>query len=101
MSPFAPHLAEELWQTLLGKTGSVALAPWPTYDEALCIDDVVELPVQVNGKIRGKVTVGREAAEDIVRDAALGDENVQKFIAGKAVRKVVYVPGRILNFIVG
>jgi leucyl-tRNA synthetase len=101
LSPFAPHLAEELWQASLGASTSLALAAWPTHDEALCLDDVIELPVQVNGKIRGKVTIAREAPEDVAREAALAEENVQKFVAGKAVRKVVYVPGRILNVIVG
>jgi leucyl-tRNA synthetase len=100
LSPYAPHLAEEIWSTL-GKTASLAGATWPAFEEALCIDDVIELPVQVNGKVRGKVTLAHDATEDMAREAALKDENVQKFTAGKAVRKVVYVPGRILNVIVG
>jgi len=101
LGPFAPHLCEELWQAQLGKKGSVALAEWPGYDESLCVDDVVELPVQVNGKVRGKVTLARDANEAAARDAALADENVRKHVGGATVRKVVYVPGRILNVIVG
>ncbi len=100
LSPFAPHLSEELWHHQ-GRFGGVSYVAWPTFDAALCVDDVVELPVQVNGKVRGKVTLPRDATEDVVRLAALADENVQKHIAGKELRKVVYVPGRIVNVIVG
>jgi leucyl-tRNA synthetase len=100
LSPFAPHLAEELWE-VLGHEPSIANAEWPAWDEALCIDDVVEIAVQVNGKVRGRVSLARDADEAAARDAALADENVQKFIEDKSVRKVIYKPGRILNVIVG
>ncbi len=101
LSPFAPHLAEELWSGPLGRSPSIAIAPFPGYDEALCVDDVVEIPVQVNGKVRGKVMLAPDATETQARDAALADENVQKHLGGKAVRKLVYIPGRILNVIIG
>jgi leucyl-tRNA synthetase len=100
LSPFAPHLAEELYAGL-GHEGGIAAAEWPSFDPALCLDDIVELPVQVNGKVRGKVLLARDATEDAAREAALADENVQKFVAGKTLKKVVFVPGRILNVIVG
>jgi leucyl-tRNA synthetase len=100
LSPFAPHLAEELWLEL-GHEGSLAHAPWPDFDPKECVDDVVEIAVQVNGKVRGAVTLARDATEEAAREAALQDDNVQKHIEGKAIRKVVYVPGRILNIIVG
>ncbi|MBX3128808.1 MAG: leucine--tRNA ligase [Polyangiaceae bacterium] len=100
VSPFAPHLAEELW-TLVGRRASILDAPWPGFDPALCEDEVVEVPVQVNGKVRGKVQLAKDATESAARDAALADEGVRRFTEGKAVRKVVYVPGRILNVIVG
>jgi leucyl-tRNA synthetase len=101
LAPYAPHLAEELWHTVLGRAETIAHAEWPSFDESLCIDDVIELPVQVNGKVRGKVTLARDASEDAAREAALAEDNVQKHVAGKSVRKVVYVPGRILNVIIG
>jgi leucyl-tRNA synthetase len=101
LAPFAPHLAEELWSHALGHPPSISNAPFPAYDEALCVDDVVEIAVQVNGKVRGKVALAPTASEDEARTAALADENVQKHIAGKAIRKVIYVPGRILNVIIG
>ncbi len=100
LSPFAPHLAEELWQQL-GHEPSILDASWPAFDPKLCEDDVLELPVQVNGKVRGRVTLAKDASESSAREAALGDPNVAKFVAGKQVRKVIYVAGRILNLIVG
>jgi leucyl-tRNA synthetase len=98
LAPYAPHLSEELWGKL-GHEPSVANVPWPSYDEALCVDDEIELPVQVNGKVRGKVTIARTASEDDAKAAALAEESVQHHVGDKPVRKVIYVPGRILNLI--
>ncbi len=100
LSPFAPHLAEELWERL-GHAPSVANVAWPSFDPALCVDDVVDVPVQVNGKLRGTVSLARDADADAARSAALAHEHVQSFVAGKSVRKLVYVPGRVVNLIVG
>jgi len=100
LSPFAPHLAEELWE-LLGHTPSVANVAWPKFDPALCVDDVLEIAVQVNGKVRGRAALPRDADEAAARAAALADPNVSKFLDGKPLKKLVYVPGKILNFIVG
>ncbi len=97
---FAPHLAEELWQ-VLGHPASIADVPWPKFDEALTIDDVIEIAVQVNGKVRGRAALARDATEGAAREAGLSDPNVIKFMAGKALKKLVYVPGKVLNFIVG
>jgi leucyl-tRNA synthetase len=85
----------------LGHATSLASEPFPDFDEAFCVDDVVEIAVQVNGKVRGKISLSPTASEDEALTAALADENVQKYVAGKSVRKVVYIPGRILNVIVG
>jgi leucyl-tRNA synthetase len=98
LSPFAPHLGEELWQRL-GATSSLAYEPWPQFDPALVRDDVVEIGVQVNGKLRGTVRIAPDADEETAKSAGLADPKVQAFIAGKALRKVIYVPGKILNFI--
>ncbi|HVU05431.1 MAG TPA: leucine--tRNA ligase [Polyangiaceae bacterium] len=101
LSPFAPHLAEDLWQRVLGHAESLANHAWPSFDPAECLDDVLEIPVQVNGKVRGKILLAREASEADASAAALADKSVQGFVAGKNVKKIVYVPGRILNVIVG
>lgn len=110
LSPFAPHLAEELWSELgfnRAQAGDesparcIAEAAWPTWDESLCVDAVVILPVQVNGKVRGRVEMARDASEEQAYQAALQDENLQKALEGKSLKKIVYVPGRILNLIVG
>jgi leucyl-tRNA synthetase len=100
VSPFAPHLAEELWSQL-GHAPSIADVPFPVYDPALIHDDTIEIAVQVNGKVRGRVQLTREATEAEARRVALADENVRKFLEGKPEKKLVYVPGRVLNFIVG
>jgi leucyl-tRNA synthetase len=100
LSPFAPHLCEEMWERI-GNTPSIANAAWPAHDPAKCIDDEVEIAVQVNGKVRGTIRLARDASEASARAAGLEDANVQKHVAGKAIKKCVYVPGRILNLIVG
>jgi len=99
LSPFAPHLAEELWE-LLGHSPSVANVDWPSFDPALTIDDVLEIAVQVNGKVRGRAALPRDADEAAAKAAGLADPNVCKFLEGKALKKLVYVPGKVLNFIV-
>jgi leucyl-tRNA synthetase len=100
LSPFAPHLAEELWERL-GHAPPIADVAWPGYDPALCVDAEVEIGVQVNGKMRGRITLARDASEAVAVELARGEDGVAAQLAGKAVKKVVYVPGRILNLIVG
>jgi len=97
--PFAPHLAEELWAGL-GHAPSAADAAWPSWDLALCEDDEVELAIQVQGKVRGRVMLRKDAPEAAARDAALAEESVIKFLAGRAVKKFIYRPGKIINLIV-
>jgi leucyl-tRNA synthetase len=99
LAPLAPHLAEELWQRL-GNQGSISLAAWPSHDESYCVDDTVEMPVQVNGKVRGRVVLPVDASEEEARRLALAEHNVQAALEGKTVVKVVYVPKRILNIVV-
>ena len=98
VAPFAPHLAEELWERL-GHAPSVANAAWPSFDPALCVESNVEIGVQVSGKVRGRVTLAVDAPEADAKAAGLADPNVAKFLDGKQLVKVVYVPGKILNFI--
>ncbi|MBI4409689.1 MAG: leucine--tRNA ligase [Gemmatimonadetes bacterium] len=101
LAPFAPHLAEELWQRLGHSDSLFEGAHWPAYDPDKAVADVVELIVQVNGKVRARLTVRRGLAEEEVRAAALADENVRRHIDGKQIRKAVFVPDRLLNLVVG
>ena len=99
LSPLAPHLAEELWQ-ILGHSSTLAYEPWPAFDESLIAESEIEIPVQVNGKLRGKVRVPVDADQATVEGAARADSAVAGYLSGKAVVKVIFVPGRLLNFVV-
>jgi len=100
LSPFAPHLAEELWAAL-GHTESLAYEPWPSYEEALTKEDEVEVPLQVNGKLRSKVIVPAGADQETLKQAALADEKISALIEGKQIRKIIVVPGKLVNIVVG
>jgi leucyl-tRNA synthetase len=100
LAPFAPHFAEEAWERL-GATTSVFDAKWPAWDDGLTLEQEVEIPVQVNGKTRSRVTVPRGSAEQQVVAAARRDPSVLRFTDGKELRKVVYVKDRLLNLVVG
>jgi len=99
LSPFAPHLAEELWERL-GHPTQVALSDWPVADPRWLVEETVTLVVQVNGKRRGEVVVPKDADEETVRAAALAEENVVRHLEGKQPRKVILVPGRLVNIVV-
>ncbi len=98
VAPFAPHIAEELWERL-GHHGSVMDAGWPPFDVALATEDTIEMPVQVNGKTRGKVQVERDAGQNVVLAAAMADPQVAKFVTTEP-RKIIFVAGRMLNIVV-
>jgi len=98
VSPFAPHLGEETW-SMLGNTDSLAYHPWVEYDEELCIDDTIEMGVQVNGKSRGSITIPKDADQETAMTAANEVEKVTKQLENKEIKKIIYVPGRILNII--
>ncbi len=99
LSPFAPHIVDEMWQ-ILGFEGMACVSPWPTYDESKCVDDVVEIPVQVNGKLRGKITVSKSAEKDEIIKLAKDEPNVKSNIEGKTVVKEIFVPGKMVNIVV-
>jgi leucyl-tRNA synthetase len=99
LSPFAPHIAEELWQAL-GHTNSLAYQPWPNFDAALAKEDTIEIPVQINGKVRSKVTVVAGADAASLEAAARADERIADLLRGKQIVKVIPVPGRLINFVV-
>ncbi|MDH3998090.1 MAG: leucine--tRNA ligase, partial [Desulfuromonadales bacterium] len=99
LAPFVPHICEELWAHL-GYTEPLEASGWPVWDEDALVEDSILIVVQVNGKVRGKVTVAADADNKTVEEAALADENVGRFVEGKTVRKVVVVPGRLVNVVV-
>jgi leucyl-tRNA synthetase len=99
LAPLAPHVAEELWQRL-GNATSLAHGPFPVADAAYLVDDTVEYPVQVNGKVRGKVVVATDADAETVEAAALADEKLQAFLSGAVPVKVIVVDGRLVNLVV-
>ena len=98
LSPVCPHIAEELWAKL-GHEGTIAYEPWPEYDEDKLIDDEIEIVVQVNGKVRAKLMVHREATKEELEKIALNNEKVQDHISGKTIRKVIAVPGKLVNIV--
>jgi len=105
LAPFAPHLAEELWARLHSTFGlrpsSLAYEPWPKFDAALLVESEIEIPVSVNGKMRDVIKVPAHADNATLEAAALASEKVKSFIAGKAIKKVIVVPKKMVNIVVG
>ena len=99
LNPFAPHITEELWE-MLGNKEMLVFEPWPEYDEAKMVRDTVELPVQVNGRLRGTVTLPRDVSREDALAAALADDRISAAIAGKEIVKKIVVPGKIINIVV-
>lgn len=100
LSPIAPHITEELW-ALMGHDKTITYAKWPTYDESKLVVDEVELAVQVNGKVRAHITVAADAEQDTIKEAALADEVVKTYTEGHELKKVIVVPKKIVNIVVG
>jgi leucyl-tRNA synthetase len=99
LSPMVPHICHAMWHEL-GHESELIDQPWPEVDSSALEVDLIELVVQVNGKLRARVSIVADADKDAVEARALADENVQRFIAGKDVRKVIVVPGRLVNIVV-
>ncbi|MCB9769504.1 MAG: leucine--tRNA ligase, partial [Candidatus Omnitrophica bacterium] len=99
LAPFAPHLAEEMWE-LLGHAESLSHQPWPDYDESLLVEDTITIPVQVQGKLRDNIEVAKDAGKDEILAAAKASEKIQRHIDGKTIVKEIYVPGRMVNLVV-
>ncbi len=103
LNPFAPHLTSELWETFAeefpGATGDITEQPWPRHDERFLVEDEIEIVLQVNGKVRDKITVALDATNAELEAAALASEKVQKSVAGQTIRKVVVVPKKLVNVV--
>ena len=99
LNPVAPHATEELWQ-MFGGEGYLSLAKWPEYDESKTVDDEIEIVVQINGKIKGKLTVSADTSDNDIRNAALADETIAALVEGKTIVKTIVVKGRLVNIVV-
>ena len=100
LSPFTPHMAEELWE-ILGHPAGIVSAGWPEFDAAVARADQIVVPVQVNGKVRGRITVAADIGDDALREAALADAQIRPYLDGKTVKKVVVARGRLVSIVVG
>jgi leucine--tRNA ligase len=98
LAPFAPHIAEELWHAI-GEETTIVAAQWPEYDEKLLVEDSFKYPVSFNGKTRFTIELPREASQDEIREAVLSADEAQKWLEGKTPKKVIIVPGRIINIV--
>jgi len=99
LAPFAPYLAHELWE-VLGEKTSLLRAPWPKYDPALAKEEEIEIPVEINGKLRSRIVVPADTTEGVMRERALADEKIRAAMAGKQVVKVIVVPGKLVNIVI-
>ena len=99
LAPFAPHISEELWMRL-GESSLIADASWPGYNESLCVDEMVSIAIQINGKVRSLLSVNAETKKEELEILTLNDEKIKKLINGKTITKVIVVPGKIVNLVV-
>jgi leucyl-tRNA synthetase len=100
LAPVAPHIAEEVWTTQLGKPYSIHQQPWPKVDEAAAKEDTIELPVQINGKVRDRITVAADASEEEIKSTALASESVKKYLQGKEPKKVIVANKRLVSLVI-
>jgi len=100
ISPITPHLAEEIWEKL-GHSDTITYEAWPTYDESKLVDDTVEMAIQLNGKVRTKIVVSKDATKEELEQSVMEDEKVKELLEGKVVKKVIAIPGRLVNIVVG
>ena len=99
LAPFAPHIASEIWKLTPNK-GSIFKEGWPSYDESLIIEEEVKVVVQINGKVRATIIVSVGTEQEKIKKLALQDKNIQKYISEGQIKKVIYVPDRLINFVV-
>jgi leucyl-tRNA synthetase len=100
LAPICPFITEEVWQTVLGQAESVHCQSWPVFDPALVVEPTITLPVQVNGKMRDRIEVARDAAEAVVGETAVAAPGVQRAINGQSIRQIIIVPNRLVNIVV-
>ena len=99
LSCITPHVGEEIWQ-ILGHNESIAYESWPKFYEAKCVDDVIEMPIQVNGKVRNVIAIAKAAGKDEILEIVKADEKIKQAIDGKTIVKEIVIPGKIINIVV-
>ena len=99
ISPIVPHIAEELW-SILGHEDTIVYESWPTFDESKLVDNEVEIPVQIKGKVRAKLLVAKDATKDELEALALASEQVQQWLEGQEVKKIIAIPGKMVNIVI-
>jgi leucyl-tRNA synthetase len=99
LTPFTPHMCEELWQ-LVGKSGFVSQESWPAYEEKYTVKDEVTLAIQVNGKVRAEITLPRDVDKDTAISAAKGNEKIMGYLEGKTIVKEIYVPQKLISLVI-
>ncbi|MEG0662932.1 MAG: class I tRNA ligase family protein, partial [Anaerovoracaceae bacterium] len=99
LAPFTPHICEEMWQ-YIGKEGSVHEMHWPKYDESALVKDTIEIVVQINGKVKEKLTVANGLSKEELETVAMGEENIQALVSDKNVVKIIAVPNKLINIVV-
>ena len=99
LSPFVPHIAEEMWQRL-GKKCSILKSKWPAHDKNAIVEDVLTIPIQINGKLRSRIEVGAGITEEALKSAVLSDPKVQNWLQSKPVKKVIVVPKKLVNIVI-
>ena len=100
LAPFAPHLAEELWQFLTQSGQSITYVAWPSYDESKLVEDEIEIVLQIKGKVRAKVVVSKDSSREDLEKIALANDKIQAEIAGKDIVKVIAVPNKLVNIVI-
>jgi leucyl-tRNA synthetase len=100
LAPFAPHIAEEIWEKL-GHTKSTAYEPWPVYDQDKCAESTVEVVLQINGKLRSKIAVAKDTPNAELERLAFGDSNIKRYIDGKRIVKKIIIPNKLVNIVIG
>ena len=99
LNPFAPHITEEIWDKL-GHKEQLAYTPWPKYDEAKTVDEMIDLPIQVNGKLRANINIKKDEEQDIIKEQVHNEEKIKAYIDGKEIVKEIYVPNKIYNIVI-
>ena len=100
LAPFAPHLAEELWQFLTQSGQSITYVAWPSYDESKLVEDEIEIVLQIKGKVRAKVVVSKDSSREDLEKIALANDKIQAEVAGKDIVKVIAVPNKLVNIVI-